>query len=75
LENNAITKDSMLKINWQGDPKCYFCDQNEKISLNVWIDLGQNVFAQRRQIVCLWRRNNILGYLNYRDHLSCLHFK
>ena len=52
-----------------------FCDQNEKISPNVWIDLGQNYLPKRRQNVCLWRRNNnLVGDLNYRDHLSCLHF-
>jgi hypothetical protein len=31
--NNAIlTKDNMIKRNWQGDPSCYFCDQVETVN-------------------------------------------
>jgi hypothetical protein len=31
--NNAIlTKDNMIKQNWQGDPSCYFCDQAETVN-------------------------------------------
>ena len=33
LMNDAIlTKDNLLKRNWQGDPACYFCDDFENIS-------------------------------------------
>lgn len=33
MSSNAIlTKDNLLKRNWQGDPKCAFCDNDETIS-------------------------------------------
>jgi len=32
LENQVVlTKDNLLKRNWQGDPSCYFCTSNENI--------------------------------------------
>jgi len=32
MSNGAVfTKDNMLRRNWVGDPKCYFCDNNESI--------------------------------------------
>lgn len=32
VENKAIlTKENMVKRNWQGDPTCYFCDQPETV--------------------------------------------
>ena len=33
LENQVVlTKDNMIKRNWQGDPSCYFCPSNESIN-------------------------------------------
>jgi hypothetical protein len=33
LNKNAIlTKDNMIKKNWQGDQHCKFCDQDENIN-------------------------------------------
>jgi len=29
LNNAILTKDNMIKRNWQGDPSCYFCNQTE----------------------------------------------
>ena len=32
VEQNAIlTKDNMIRRKWAGDPKCYFCLQNESV--------------------------------------------
>jgi hypothetical protein len=30
-QNSILTKDNMLKRNWQGDPCCYFCDNPENM--------------------------------------------
>lgn len=33
VANNAIlTKDNMIKRNWQGDPTCFFCSSDENVS-------------------------------------------
>jgi hypothetical protein len=32
LNNAILTKDNMIKRKWQGNPACYFCDQNESAS-------------------------------------------
>jgi hypothetical protein len=31
-QNSILTKDNMLKRNWQGDLCCYFCDNPENMN-------------------------------------------